>query len=151
MLLHLGVIDIPYADAPKSRRSKTARGTQTTGDVAGWLEARYHVMETFFELHDQDVANDLANGLSGALENMMTGRSPLSADPFLGATSAIEDRFKKFLSDREMEQIGYPGVPTMAAQMGVNHRLKRPYKRRPARPSFVDTGLYSASFKSWVD
>jgi hypothetical protein len=150
MILHLGVIDLPYNQPPtgKRRRRKVAAGTQTTGDVAGWLENRYHVMEIFFEEHVEDVATDLEDGLAGALESLMIG-APASLDAFGTATSKIDDRFKKFLSDREMEGLGYPGVPTEAARKGVNRRLK--VKRGSPRPSFVDTGLYMASFKSWVD
>ena len=150
MILHLGVIDVPYAQAPPGgrRRKKVATGTQTTGDVAGWLENRYHVIEHFFELHQEDIAGDLEGSLSGALESLLIG-APASLDAFGAATSEIENRFKKFLTDREIETIGYPGVPTKAAQKGVNRRLKT--KKGPPRPSFVDTGLFMASFKSWID
>jgi len=48
-----------------------------------------------------------------------------------------------------METLGYPGVPTRAALMGVNSRLKK--RRGKRRPSFRDTGLYQASFMAWVD
>jgi len=50
-----------------------------------------------------------------------------------------------------MDQLGYPGIPTGAAEAGVNHRLLHPYaKDNPERPSFIDTGQYQADFKSWV-
>ncbi len=64
LTLHLGVIDIPYSDAsytaaPKGRKIGRARrgkitapppqsNHKTTGDVAEILEAKYHIMETFF-------------------------------------------------------------------------------------------------------
>jgi len=51
---------------------------------------------------------------------------------------------------KEVEKLGIPGVPTKAALRGVNHRLKHPYRRRGARPSFVDTSLYMSSFKAWA-
>lgn len=149
--LHLGVIDIPYAQAPRKYRGKRVSGTQTTGDVAGWLETRYGVMQAFFDAKKAVVVDAIEDGLLGALENMMTGRAPLSQDPFGSATSKIDDAFKQFVSTKEVEALGIPGVPTGAAQRGVNHRLKRPYVRRQPRPSFIDTGLYQASFKSWVD
>jgi len=160
MKLHLGVIDQPYAAPPtkKGKRPKVAGG-QTTGDVAGWLEDRYHVMEVFYELHKDDIAKDLEDGLRGTLESLLMGAPP-AVNAFGSAESAIDDRFRKFLDDREIEGLGIPGVPTKAALWGVNHRLKNPhqtrrqfrgYRRRKSRPSFIDTGLYQSSEKTWVD
>ncbi len=153
MILHLGVVDIPYAQAPRRNQRKAGTaGTQTTGDVAGWLETRYHVMEIFVEVKREDIAADIEGALQGALESVLMGAGSFNVvDPSGAAMSAIEDRFKTFLSMKEIESVGVPGVPTMAAQRGVNHRLKHPYRRRAARPSFVDTALYQASFKSWMD
>jgi hypothetical protein len=136
-VIHLGVSDIPYTD-----------GTQTTGDVAEILEDKYHVMQVFYEQHKEDVAADLESSLSGQLENMMAG-SPPPNKPFGSAESAIEDRFRRFLSEAEMDKLGYPGVPTAAALAGVSHRLK--IKKGSPRPSFIDTGLYESSMVCWVD
>ena len=44
VILHLGVIDVPYA----------TEGT-TTGDVAEILEAKYDVMGNFDALHHADI------------------------------------------------------------------------------------------------
>lgn len=151
MILHLGVVDLPYSNPPTKRhRSKVPRGAETTGDVAGWLETRYHVMENFYELHKDDIAADLEDGLAGALENILTGAAPFTNNPFGSAESKIEERFRDFLTNREMETIGYPGVPTQAALDGVSHRFKNPYKKRAPRPSFIDTGLYQSSEKTWI-
>lgn len=159
--LHLGVIEQPYtsydggrrAANPKRRGKKAAPKTKrsartvTTGDVAQWLEDRYHVMEVFYE-SDGGVLPLLKQSLRDALEDILMG-APVGANPFLGATSEIQARFKKFISDREMEFMGIPGVPTAAALAGVNSRMKR--RHGPRRPSFRDTGLYQASFIAWVD
>lgn len=153
MILHLGVIDLPYARAPSARqRRRGSGGTQTTGDVAGWLEDRYHVMEVFFETHRDEIGGYLAEAYAGALETaLMGGAAPGRMDPSSAAMTRIEDRFREFLSLREIEKMGIPGVPTGAALRGVNHRMKHPYARRAARPSFVDTGLYQSSFRAWMD
>jgi hypothetical protein len=153
VILHLGVADLPYNQAqppPRKgrRRRKTSASTVTTGDVAEFLENRYHIMEIFFQERQADIAGYLENSLEGALENVLLGAPP-SNDPFGTATSEIEDRFKMFLSNKEMEALGYPGVPTQAALKGVNHRLK--LRKGPRRPSFIDTGLYQASFHAWID
>lgn len=161
-ILHLGVIDIPYVDnsEPKSRKKSGRPGPHkahvkkyknlTTGDVAEILEDKYHVIEHFYENNEEKIAERLENSLAGALESILMG-APLSISAFGMATSAIEDRFKDFLSLKELDALGYPGIPTLASLEGVSHRFKNPYAKRPPRPSFIDTGLYQASFKSWVD
>jgi hypothetical protein len=136
-VIHLGVVDIPYSNAPTS-----------TGDVAETLEDKYHIMQVFYEEHKDDIASDLESSLAGQLENMLAGAPPPN-NPFGSANSAIEDRFKRFLSEAEMDRLGYPGVPTQAALRGVNHRLG--INKGSPRPSFIDTGLYESSMVCWVD
>lgn len=164
MTLNLGVVDIPYgnvekpkkvAQAKKGKASKPkgpAAGTQTTGDVAQWLENEYDVMQGFADLHDDDIAKLLENSIAGALESLIQGAPP-RLDIFGTATSAIETLFKfTYLDGEEIVKTGATGVPTQAAKDGVNHRLKHPYaKANPRRPSFIDTGMYQQSFKAWVD
>lgn len=149
-VLHLGVVDIPYSQAPSAGQRKVKAATVTTGDVAEWLETRYHVMEVFFRQHAQEVAGDLEHSLAGALEDLLLGAPP-GADAFGTAMAKVHDRFQAFIDLKEMDALGYPGVPTQASLRGVRHRFKHPYKRRAPRPSFQDTGLYETSFTSWVD
>ena len=137
--LHLGVTDLPYAFRVEG---------ETTGEVAEILEARYEVMQTFFDRNEAKIAGALEASLAGALDTLLAGGPP--AQNVLGAAeSSIEELFKDFLTNREIEQPARDGIPTMAAVMGVNHRLKR--KSGPRRPSFIDTGLYQASFKVWME
>lgn len=152
MILHLGVLDIPYAQAPKRyrRRNKVAAGTQTTGDVATWLENRYGVMQAFANRYEDKIGQAVEQSVLGAVDSLLMG-APATLNAFGAATSQIEDDFKQFLSSKEVETIGIPGLPSEAALRGVNHRMKRPYVKRAPRPSLIDTGLYSASFKAWVD
>lgn len=166
MILSLGVIDVAYVqnDAPKKapRDPKRAArrpgphkahaakyGDITTGDVATILEAKYGVMQAFYTAHQSDVADAIGNSLKGAVESLMMGGPP-RLDAFGSGMSKIEDMFKQFLAQKEIERLGVPGVPTEAALHGVSHRFKNPYKRRPARPSFIDTGLFQSSFKAWI-
>jgi len=149
--LHLGVNDLPYANAPRGMRARKVRsGQQTTGDVAGWLEGRYGIMQAFFDRKQDQIVDELGKSVVGSLESMLMGAPP-RLNPFAAGASEIEDMFKQFLSTKEVERVGLPGVPTQAALRGVDHRKKRPYARRPARPSFIDTGLYFANFRAWVD
>jgi hypothetical protein len=146
MILHLGVADVPYADPGTKKKS----GSLTTGDVAEILEAKYGVMGHFVDLHGADIARELENSVLGAIESLIAG-APASHDAFGTATSEIEEIFRAMLSNRELDKLGIPGVPTAAAKRGVSHRFKRPYARRKERPSFIDTGLYQDSFKAWVE
>jgi hypothetical protein len=137
--LHLGVLDVPYATGGKS-----------TGDVADILEAKYHVMEIFFEEHQAQIAGAFEETIGDQLENLLSGAPP-NSNSLAAATGQVETMFHKFISMQEMDGI-QPGVPTKAALKGVNHRLARPTaKGNPQRPSFRDTGLYDASFKAWID
>ena len=153
MILHLGVNDIPYAHEPpaKAKRgkkpAKIVSGQQATGDVAEILERKYGIMAMFALLRGADIGDALARGLQGEMESLMMGKPP-GANPFAGAGSVIETEFRKFLDNQEMDGRAFC-VPTRAALMGVNHRLK--IKRGAPRPSFIDTGLYQSSFRAWVD
>lgn len=161
MRLILGVVDVPYAAVrpattatPKMKQvpkpPSGAGQSITTGDVAQILEARYSVMGTFYEMHSEDIAKALEETMQGKLENLMMG-GPVSDTLFNeGDLSQIEEDFRKFLDNKEMDG-RVAGVPTQASLQGVNHRLQRPYVRRGARPSFIDTGMFSDSFKAWVE
>lgn len=162
LVLHIGVIDIPYSNTkspkkiPKAKKGKNARpikekvesGTQSTGDVAGWLENKYGVMQTFADQQLPGVAAELEESLAGVLENMMMG-APTTGNPFASAESNITQMFKTYLAEGEIEHAGVSGVPTEAALKGVNHRLKS--NRGGRRPSFIDTGLYQQSAVVWME
>ena len=102
----------------------------------------------FFEVHKDEIAASLTEALRDAADAVMMG-APLAASPYAAGTSLIEARFKRFLYSQEVERLGIPGVPTRAALDGINHRFKNP-RTGKRRPSFIDTGLFEASFKAWV-
>jgi len=162
-LISLGVVDIPYVDREtdaqaRSRVKKNRRAakpqpktnTMSTGDVADILEAQYHVMEIFAEHCEDDIMGYLETSLAGSLESIMQGGGN-GPPPFAEAESAIKERFDRFITQKEMDGLGYPGVPTKASLAGVSHRFKHPYARRPSRPSFVDTGLWLASMVAEIE
>ena len=163
MKLVLGVADIPYSQALSAQQRRTARwrhakrpwqglsGTQTTGDIAEILEARYSIMHHFWELHGDECAEDLAEAMTGQLENVLMGAPAEGGVLPEGALGAIEERFRAMLDNRELDGRA-AGVPTGAARRGINHRLLHPYARsNPERPSFIDTGLYQDSMRAWVE
>jgi hypothetical protein len=156
LTLHLGVAEISYVAAPNPGQKKATASTVTTADVAQFLEEKYHPMETFANVHGQEMADALAQSMVGALENLELG-APLSQNVFGEAESKIEHMFKKFITMGEMDSLGIPGVPTQAAKdraSGKKRSSRMKNKRRGgnAKPiSFYDTGLYESSMKAWIE
>lgn len=160
--LVLGIVDQPYENdhPPKPAPKKPRKGAKhrrrdfiggeitTTGDVAEILEARYHIYEIFFTLHEQQIADLMSDSYAAALEGILTG-SPTTVDPFDRAAAQIYTMFQAFIDQKEMERLGYPGVPTEAAKKGVSHRFKKKISV-PGRPSFQDSGLYESNFVAWI-
>jgi hypothetical protein len=155
-VLVLGVIELPYADDSSYRKAKTRKpkskpeGSKTTGDIAEILEDRYHPMENFFDLNKPRIVEKLIDSYEGALESILMG-APATHDPAGEAVAFIEDGFKRFITEKTIESLPIPGIPTQAAQEGHSHRFKHPYAKRAPRPSLLDTGLYIGSFKAWFE
>lgn len=133
--MHLGVKDIPYED-----------GGPTTGEVAQWLENRYSIMEFFFMVHENQIAEMMARDMASQLESIMAG-APVSQNLMAESMSEIMNMFIQFIGDEEMN--GIWGIPTKRAMKGIRKRLKK--MKGPPRPSFMDTGNYTQSFTAWVD
>jgi hypothetical protein len=171
-VLHLGVVDVPYAnegrDPPvrvtkkgrlhKGTARRLARQAQsgeggtgaatTTVDVAKLLEKKYGLFTAFYEDNEQHIADALAHGMSGALEDLFAG-APLR-DPFAEINEELTAGFKQWLAQGEVESLGIHGVPTQAAMERRSGRFKN--KRGPTqRPSFIDTGIMEGSLAVWVD
>lgn len=158
--LVLGVLDVAYSEA---RGASGKAVSTTTGDVAEILEKNYGVMQTFFDLRKGRIAEFLADGMAAAIQNLVSGRKPSLAatqgSPMYDAAQRIEHEFRAFLDANEMNKlavalagpgIGNPNI-SAAAAAGVNHRKKHPYaQKNRARPAFIDTGLYRASFRALV-
>ena len=147
--LHLGVAPVPYADMTSRKRAKRASRSINTYEVAMILEGKYRIMEMFYNAHASEIAEDLAESYRGATVAVMNGADPATLNPAEEGTSGIEDKFKSFLTEGEMEAMGIPGVPTKAALLGRSRR-KAGGRYGGRRPSFVDTGLYQSSFRAWL-
>ncbi len=132
MLVNFGVIEQLYPD-----------GT-STGEVASILEDKYHVMRTFVELHEQEINNALVEQMAQMLDNSKAG-APL---PFGEIRfGKIEEEFRRYLELGEWEATS--GQPTQAA-LDAKSKRKKAGKYEGQRPSFIDTGLYSASNAIWI-
>ena len=158
-ILNLGVVDLAYVGGD-------AQAT-TTGDVAEFLEEDYHVMEVFFEAKKDKILSSINDRLAHQIEALSQGVPvPETGDLYL---PEVDSLFRDFLTSGEIESIT---GQTEAARLGISHRFKdaqnrtvsaqditsgkatasslEPVVGRGPRPSFVDTGLYVASFKSWL-
>jgi hypothetical protein len=153
--LQFGTLDVAYSQAslrkaginPGAFKSSSV----TTGDVAEILESQYHVMQTFYILKQERIAGFLANSMANALQDRLNGRT-VGRNPMFDAEQQIEAAFRGFLDANEMNRlsVALTGTPVSAAAVaGVNPRKKHPYaKKNKARPSFIATGLYRASFRA---
>lgn len=147
MIIHLGVVEVPYSNPAETKpNGKRRSGTQTTGDVATWLEEKYEVMQHFVDDDMPNITNAVGNAYAGALETFMQ-RGTMPKAPLQPAMETLRRDFRKFLDEGKIETMGVSGVPTAAALNGVNHRKKA--KKGARRPSFIDTGLYQKSFIAW--
>lgn len=157
--LVFGVVDTPYSSVAKNGKTRT----ETTGEVANILEKKYHVMETYFELHKRDIADALRSAFVNSMRQARK-RGTMPENPFFDALAKIDSGFRDFLDAGEMQRVlntltqseldyflSSTSGFTKAAQRGVNHRKKNPYAKKAARPAFIDTGLYQQSFKSWIE
>lgn len=165
MRLVLGVIDVPYTTHVPTQAKRVAvrrgkkpvrvsappSGGQTTGDVAEILEQHYHVMQTFFDIHQNEIVDALVEDMEDELHAMITSGGGRNSQPFVAATSEIKRLFTQTINSRELDG-RIPGVPTQSSLAGVSHRFKHPTaKGHPVRPSFRDTGLYLSSFVAQVE
>lgn len=166
MKLHLGFQEFPYADrygkqSPltattkkgKPRKLSPAQASygqgKTTNEVAEELEAKYHIVETFWEMEEDRFSEKLEDAFAADMEAVMMGQ-PTTTSISTKETDAIERRFRQNLTQQRYNGV-ISGVPTLAAQRGVSHLRQHPYQARGPRPSFIDTGMYMRSFTAWVE
>ena len=161
MQLVLGVHDVAYAAQFHTKAGTAKKGKskaqlaygagKSTGEIALILEKRYNIMRTFVNMESTGIIAAIEKSMVGSVINMVAGQ-PGAVDPSAQAMSDIATTFKDMLSKSAFDGRTSPGrTPTEAARRGVSHRFKRPYARRPSRPSFIDTGLYQSSFTAWTE
>jgi hypothetical protein len=138
---HFGVVPIPYTYGSGARRN--------TLDVARILEAKYRPIGNFVDMRKTVIADIGARQIGMAIRGLVSGQPP-NKNVLQPAMDRIQTDFRKFIITRQLDG-RVKGVPTAAAQHGVNHRFKHPYARRASRPSFVDTGLYIGAFRAWFE
>ena len=140
----------------------------TTGSVGTQLEENYGLFSAFYEHEKDEITHLIEEDVDLAIQSLISGGG-LSKNVFGDSTSEIDHLFKTFLSTQEAERVLAPGVnglpvPTKAALEGKSLRLKGGRRLRKVkkgqeyetaygnrRPSFIDSGVFEASFKSWVE
>jgi hypothetical protein len=161
--LHLGFVSTPYMSdtiaAPmRSARTEEARKkrrsfkkTMTAEKVSGILESSYNIVNQFSEKYGEEIGEIIRDGVELSIIDILPGGDreykPISnrmIQYMKPKTREIEKLFREFLDNEEAEG---SGIPTKAAMLGV----RRGRKRGGRRPSFVDTGIYRASFRAWAD
>lgn len=127
------------------------------------LEEKYTLFSSYVEMHQKDIEHELSEALAGAFETFVaTGH--VAKNPFDAAGQELTLGLKKFIYQEELAG-KVAGVPTQAALEGISTRTmsgKTPTKVRKGqkfkrvktgvrRPSFIDTGIFEASTKVWIE
>jgi hypothetical protein len=133
-------------------RAQEAYGEgKTTSEVAADLEAKYKIVETFWEMEEENFIEVLEDAYADNIEEVIQMEQiPKAGGISDTETDKIEKNFMQSLQSRRFDGV-LPGVPTTAAQRGVSHLHRHPYAKRAPRPSFIDTGMYQRSFRAWVE
>jgi hypothetical protein len=163
--LHMGFINTPYtretimrpvASSKKEEKRNRKRGftrTMTAIKVAGILEGKYNIVETFSEIYGEEIQNLLHDQFRETAKQIIIergGRTTASLKNLMKpATRQIELMFRSFLNNEEMNGM-VEGVPTDAAKGGKLRGRGKITRKGLQRASFINTGIYRASFRAWV-
>jgi len=143
--LKLGVVDVPEP------------GGITSHGLGKILEEKYTLFSSYVEMHHKDIENELCQAIVGAFETYQaTGY--IAKQPFDAAGQELTLGLKQFIYKEELAG-KVAGVPTQAALEGVTTRKvgrgkRAKFKRVKTgvrRPSFIDSGIFEASTKVWVE
>jgi hypothetical protein len=158
IIFHMGFLNTPYTKqniaapvrAAKAVRAQPRRGftkTMTAEDVGDILENKYNILEVFSQIHGEEIMELAHESFTDVIVKTLSEyRKPVSqrmVDYMQPKTREVEKMFKSFIRMEEMN--GIPGVPTNASITGKGRRSRR------AGPSFIDTGIYLASFYCRAD
>jgi len=140
----LGVVDLAYASTDDPEAT-------TTGKVAEILEKKYEVMGVFVKNHEPEIADSVMRAVMHVAKELLDSQSsPALQNAYGMQLPKVESAFRDYLGRDEWQKT--TGKIIKAAKAGVNHRLKHPYaKANLARPAFIDTGLYSRSFRAYLN
>lgn len=148
--IHMGFLNTPYnkkslrapvaaakaAEAKRQHRGFTRNMTAT--DVGRILEDKYNIVEIFAEIYQQEiidlVTDKLGDVIVGSLSDKVRNTGDKLVTRMKGRTRQIDKMFRDFLDMDQMNGI----VEDKAA-------------KKRGTPYFVKTGIYKASFRSWIE
>jgi len=141
MKLQLGFNSIPYSGQTTARQRRSGKGFygqgKNTQQVANELEIRYNLVETFYNMEEDNIIDILEDAFAEDIDEILTMGKPSRKGISDRETKKIEAIFREKLDRHEYDGV-ISGVPTKASQ-------------REGRPSFVKTGLYRKAFTVWVE
>ena len=122
------------------------RDNVTTGEVALWLEAKYSVMDKFWQMRGDDVAHLIVHNAVLAMEQEANTRAVMTTgiaeEVFrMGAKQSMDDTKELFDTYLTQQEHGMRVSPTVA-----RHRHKGKRAKPESVTAFVDTGQYRDSF-----
>lgn len=147
VVIHMGFINTPYTKQAMSAPMTTAREhekksrrhytkTRTAENIANILEDKYGVLDLFTSMYEEEIAGAITEKVADFAIQSLSSKGKLASDRMAQyvkpSSSKIEKMFRGFLDK------GETGIVTAASM----HRSK---------PSFIDTGVYRASFRVWAD
>ena len=156
IVLHMGFVNTPYtkkskmapvafAKAQEGKRQRSFSRTRSATQVANILEAKYGIVQTFTDVHNEDIREILTDAFKDTIIKTFSERKKFSSDRMVqymkSRTDQIEKLFRSFLDNEET------GESVEAANKG--NRTGR--KSKTPRAPFIDTGIYRASFRCWAD
>jgi len=165
----MGFVNTPYTketlakpmtaakEESSRKRKRHFSKTKDAEKVSNILEDKYGILEFFNEKYSglietmissrfEDLAEEVLarpQGRQYTIAKMSNIMKPVSKD--------IEKMFREFLDKEEMNASGNAGIPTGAALLGIRHGIGSKTLKGVPRPSFIDTGIYRASFRCSVD
>jgi hypothetical protein len=147
VVIHMGFVNTPYTKAAMSAPMSTAKThekksrrhyskTRTAENVANILEDKYGVLDIFMTMYGEEITGAINEKVQDFVVQSLSSKGKLSSDRMAQfvkpSTSQIEKMFRGFLDRNET------GINTMASMLR-------------GKPSFINTGVYRASFRVWAD
>jgi hypothetical protein len=162
----MGFVNTPYTKETMARPAASAKSeeqrnrkrsfsrTMTAQKVAEILENKYDIVETFSAIYDEEISNIMKDGVSQVANNLLSGGKGTTTASMKNLmkpyTNEVQNLFRQFLDHEEMNGL-IEGVPTAAAMGGKLRGRGKVSRGGKQRPSFVNTGIYRASFRAWAD
>ena len=169
LVINMGFVNTPYtketiAKPMTAAKQESARArkrhfskTKDAEKVSNILEDKYGILDYFNEKYSEYIETLISNRFDDIAEEVLSrpeGRQYTTAkmsNIMKPVGKDVEKLFREFLDKEEMNASGQAGIPTGAAMMGIRHGIGSKTLKGVSRPSFIDTGIYRASFRCSVD